>query len=824
MSLPQLSVDKAFMQARSFTKKGDVDSARNIYKLILTSFPKNIRAQKALELLNLENTSCTDNVISQNILDQLILLYNQGKFLELITETEKLIEIYPKAFIVWNINGVANKALGRLNNAFTAFKKTISLNSNFPEVYINLGALFKRQGKFEEAMNSYKKALLIRPNYAEVFFNMAIIYKAQDNFAEAIKCYEKALSIKPDYADAYINLGIIMKEKNQFENALQNFKKVLSLNPNNIEAIYNIGLLKKENGDFEGALEKYKKVLSLKPDYAEAYNNIGNIFKENGDYESAINYYNQALTIKPNFFLALINLGAVLKKIGKHDKAIKVFQKVMSFKPNSSLAAYNIGNIYKEKGERKSAINFFERAILLKDDLNFIEFIRSKKLHEQAHICDWEGIENDRNFISTLGTNKQSIVPFTLFSLEDSPESHKKRSEIYAKNRFSQAPLLFEPKVNKNQKRIRIGYFSSDFREHPVAYLLAKVIEKHNRDEFEIFGYSIHKSQNDVLQKKLSKSFDIYRDVSQMNDKEVALLARKDEIDIAIDLNGYTQNARTRIFAYRAAPVQINFLGFPGTMGANFIDYIIADQNLIPESSQKFFNEKPIYLPNTYMPTDNSRDISKKPFGRKQMGLPEDSFVFCCFNNNYKITSEEFDIWMNLLAKIENSVLWLRKSNEWSEDNFIKEAKKRDVDPSRLIFAGRMAMEEHLARHKLADLFLDTFNFNAHTTATEALWSGLPVVTKIGRGFAARVAASLLNAIDLPELITDTKQNYEELILELATNPPKLLKIRNKLLKNRLSKPLFNTELYTKHLENGYRIAYENHIQGKKPEIINVIN
>ena len=352
--------------------------------------------------------------------------------------------------------------------------------------------------------------------------------------------------------------------------------------------------------------------------------------------------------------------------------------------------------------------------------------------------------------------------------------------------------------------------------------MLARVIEKHNRDDFEIFGYSIHKSKEDDLQKKLAKLFDVYKDVSQMNDKDVALLAREDEIDIAIDLNGYTQNARTRIFAYRAAPIQINYLGFPGTMGANFIDYIIADKNLIPKSSEKFYTEKPIYLPNTYMPTDNTRKISTKSLSRIEMGLPKDSFIFCCFNNNYKITSEEFDIWMNLLAKVENSVLWLRKSNEWSEDNFIKETKKRGIDSSRLIFAGRVVMEEHLARHKLADLFLDTFNFNAHTTATEALWAGLPVVTKIGKSFSARVAASLLNAIELPELITETKQDYEALILDLATNPFKLSQIKNKLLKNRLSTSLFNTKLYTKHLEDGYRLAYENYIQGNNPEIINV--
>jgi predicted O-linked N-acetylglucosamine transferase (SPINDLY family) len=315
----------------------------------------------------------------------------------------------------------------------------------------------------------------------------------------------------------------------------------------------------------------------------------------------------------------------------------------------------------------------------------------------------------------------------------------------------------------------------------------------------------------------------VFKDLSRLSDKEAALLAREDRIDIAIDLNGYTQNSRTGIFAYRIAPIQINYLGYPGTLGADFMDYISADHNLIPEDSQSFYSETPIYLPNTYMPTDNTREISNKLMTREDMGLPKDSFVFCCFNNNYKITSEEFDIWMRLLGKIKGSVLWLRKSNDWSEANFRLEAKKRNVDSSRIIFAERAPMEEHLARHKLADLFLDTFNFNAHTTASEALWAGLPIVTKTGNGFAARVAGSLLHAIDCPELITETKEEYESLILELATNPKKLLKIRDKLVDNRLSKPLFNSELYIENLENAYQKIYENYTKDNVPQIVNIL-
>jgi len=330
----------------------------------------------------------------------------------------------------------------------------------------------------------------------------------------------------------------------------------------------------------------------------------------------------------------------------------------------------------------------------------------------------------------------------------------------------------------------------------------------------------MHGSSSCEMRQRLEKSFDSFADVHSMGDRDIALQARQDEIDIAVDLNGYTQYTRSGIFAYRAAPIQINYLGYPGTMGSNFMDYIVADRFLIPGEKQKHFNEKPLYLPNTYMPTDNSREFSQKPTNRSDMGLPEDAFVFCCFNNNYKISPTEFDIWMRLLTKVENSVLWLRKSNQISSINMKNEAQKRKVDPSRIVFADKLPMDEHLTRHRLADLFVDTFAFNAHTTATEALWAGLPVVTKMGQGFSARVAGSLLNAVGLPELVTETEKDYEALILELATNPAKLAKIKEKLATNRLTQPLFNTELYTKHLENGYLQAYESYFQGKLPQTI----
>jgi predicted O-linked N-acetylglucosamine transferase (SPINDLY family) len=520
----------------------------------------------------------------------------------------------------------------------------------------------------------------------------------------------------------------------------------------------------------------------------------------------------------PNSVSLYNNAGAANAGLRLFDAAVDCYKKALKIKPDFAEAYNNMGIFLKDKGELDSGIKSFEMALKIKPDY---QTVRANKLHQQSHICDWTALEQDRELIATLGTSTESIVPFGILSLEDEPERHRVRSKTFM-NKLCRYKMPLPPAVRPSQKpqRLSNGYFSEDYQEHPVAYLMAKVLETHDRERFKVCGYSIGPTKEDGMRQRLISAFDVFNDVHDKNDHDVALLARQDKIDIAIDLTGLTNNHRAGIFAYRAAPVQINYLGYPGTMGADFIDYIIPDPVMIPSGYEQYYDESILRLPNTYMPTDNTRQMSTRPMTRSEMGLPDAAFVFCCFNNNYKISPREFDIWMRILLKIEGSVLWLRNSNAWSKKNLRTHAETRGVDPSRLVFADRVPMDEHLARKKLADLFFDTFAFNAHTTASEALWAGLPVVTKIGKGFSARVAASLLTAVGLPELITETEQDYEALILHLATNPERLAQIRQKLSDNRLSTPLFDTELFTKNLEDGYQQTYQRYYDGKPPKDI----
>ena len=673
------------------------------------------------------------------------------------------------------------------------------------------------QGQLQQALEQAEILVQQFPKSAILFNIQGAALKGLGKLDLSIEAFNKALAIEPDNAEAYNNKGVTLQDQGKHEEAIRAFNTALAIMPDYAEAHYNMGNALRETGEIEEAIEAFNKSVAIKPDYAEAYNNMGNALRETGEIAEGIQAFNKALAIKPDYAEAYNNMGIALQEQGKLEDAITAYRKALAIKPDYAEAYNNMGLALQEQGKLEEAITAYNKALAIKPDF---EQARVSKLHQQAHFCDWGSIAKDIEILPQLGITKEHVSQFAMLSLEDAPERHQTRSEIYAKAKYPAKPLPVQVKPSQKTKRIRLGYFSTDFKEHPVAYLIAKMLEQHDRDQFEVFGYSLHGNQQSDMRQRLSQSFDNFVDVQGMADKDIALQARKDGIDIAIDLNGYTQNHRMGIFANRPAPIQINYLGYPGTTGADFMDYIIADRFLMPEQNQKYFSEKPLYLPYTYMPTDNTRRLSQKPMFRKEEGLPDGAFVFCCFNNYYKISSAEFDIWMRLLSKVEGSVLWLRKSNAVSHLNLKNEAKKRNVDPSRLVFADRAPMDEHLARQKLADLFVDTFAFNAHTTASEALWAGLPVITKAGDGFAARVAGSLLNAIGLPELVTTTAQEYEEVILELATNPTKLANLKDKLAINRLTQPLFNTELYTKYLENGYQKAYQNYFEGKSPKTI----
>ena len=817
MMLTNISVDQALLKAKSHLKKDEIIEATKLYQSVLKAFPKNIRAQQGLTLLKNRNKTNFTKSPSQVEVDQLINLYNQGQFSLVVEQTNTLLEKYPETFIIWKIIGNSAIQLGFLDNAIEAYSKCIALKPDEADVYINMGIALKDQGKFDEAIEAYQKCISLKPDYAKAYNNMGIALKAQKKLNKAIEMFNQAISFETNNSSAYYNLGNTLRDQNKLEEAIKTYRKCIELNPNFVEAYNNMGISLRGQNKFDEAIEIFEKAITIKTDYAEAYCNLGNALNDLNKLNEAIEAFEKCISLKPDYAVAYENMGISLHELGMFDEAAHAFKKALLIRPDNNETYNNLAGSLQYQDKFEEAIATYAKGLSIQPD---DESARAQNLFQQANICDWDITKEENALIPCLGISNQFIPPFAMLSFEDAPERHRLRSEVFVKEKYPQHPLPLPPVPSQKSERIRVGYFSADFHNHATMYLLAKVFAIHDRQKFEIYAYSYGPDKLDQVRQNLIKSVDVFDDVREMSDKDIAMLARQDKLDIAIDLKGHTRHQRLGIFAYRPAPVQISYLGYPGTTGANFIDYIIADQIVIPTDQINAYSEKIIYLPNTYQANDNTRSISEKTGTRKDMGLTENSFVFCCFNSNYKISSVEFDIWMRLLNKVEGSVLWLLKSNQTAEQNLKKEAEKRGVQKDRLVFAEKLPLDEHLARHIHADLFVDTFNVNAHTTASDALWAGLPVVTKLGQSFVARVAGSLLNAVGMPELITENEIDYEELILELATNPDKLKKIKDKLATNRLTKPLFDTETYTKDLENSYHKAYLNYLKGNNPQNI----
>jgi len=646
-----------------------------------------------------------------------------------------------------------------------------------------LAILLARSGKHAQAEKYFRKAIQVYPSSDATYYNYGITLRALGRLAEARDAFDKSLAINPSSSDSWNNRGIIWSNLNDFKSAIADFDKAISLNPRN----------------------------------AAAYANKGKALAELKLWEAALAAYSQAITMNSNIPEASLGLGNVLSRIGRNNEALAAYDRAISLKPDLAEAWFGRGQALMALKNYSEAYVACDQAITLMPGL---DYALGQWLHTRMHCCLWNDIETTYKRVLTEVANRKKIaLPFVLLSIPSSLSDQKIAAETYVADNFP--PTLGEVRRSdaSSPDKIRIGYFSADFRDHAIAYLTAQLFELHDRSKFEVFGFSFGPSPDNNMRRRLATGFDQLIDVNDRSDKEIADLTRSLHIDIGVDLMGFTVQSRTGIFAHRAAPIQVNYLGFAATMGANYMDYIIADRTVIRPEEAEFYSEKIAYLPYSFQVNDRTRRISSHHFTRDELGLPANAFVFCCFNNSYKITPDVFDLWMRLLSKLDESVLWLSGSNASAVKSLRAEAMRHGIGSERLIFAERTDhLSDHLARHVAADLFLDTFYYNAHTTASDALWARLPLVTRLGETFAGRVAASLLNAAGLPELITRTSDEYEQLALELATDREKLSAIKKRLADNRLKHPLFDTELFTKHLESAYQQMWERHRMNLKPD------
>jgi protein O-GlcNAc transferase len=788
-----------FQQAVSFHKAGQLNEAAAAYGQLIELVPQHPMAKTYLGMLE----------------------FQRGNFAESVRFLQGALEINPGQPEALSFLGSALQNLKRNEEALAVFDVALAMRPDFVEVLVNRSLLLRAMGRGEEALASLDRAVDMLPDLAMLHNHRGLVLRDLKRREESLAAFERAVQLEPENHEALNNLGLALQSLERMDEALQNIERAIRLKPGLATLHNNHGNALLHYHRLDEALVAYEQAIRLDPDYADAHMNKGNALLELGRQAAAMACYDRALELAPNLAEAWLNRGNALQRAGDQNGALTSYDHAIVLKPDYVQARVHRGYVLRDQKRLEDALASFTRALEMEPEF---PFLRGLCLYTRMQLCDWKGMQEEVKAIADKVARGEKIAnPFHALSMFGSAALRKQAAEIYTQARFPANNALPAIPSRARHQKIRIGYFSADFRSHPVSLLAVELFERHDRARFEVIAFSFDPEGGDAFTVRLIPAFDQFIDVRDKTDREIVELARALEIDIAVDLNGYTENSRTGIFAMRPAPVAVNFLGYSGTMGADYVDYLIADPVVIPESARPFYTEKIANVPDCYLPNDSTRTIAKRSFSRRELLLPENGFVFCSFNNSHKLNPEMFDIWMRLLQRVEGSVLWLSRFSEAAMRNLREEAVKRGVKADRIIFSEFMkSSEDHLARIRSADLFLDTMPYNAHTTACDALWAGLPLLTCAGEGMAARAAASLLTAIGVPELITHDLESYEARAYELATHPAMLKDAREKLAQNRLTSRAFDTPSYVRHIEAAYTAMHERQLSGQPPEHIEV--
>ncbi len=689
---------------------------------------------------------------------------------------------------------------------------------------------YHRSGELEKAERIYKKILTINPHHSDAFYLLGLMAHQTGKYDEALRLISRAIQNNPKNPLYHNDLGIVFQSQGKLDKAISSFQKAMELSPNLAIAYNNLANALKEQGRLDEAISYYQKALRLKPDMAEPYLNMGNALKEQGRLNEALPCYQNALRLRPNSAETYINTGYVFRIQGRLNEALSCYQKALQLEPDRAEPYIEMGLAFQSQGRSDEAIASFRKA--LEVEPRCADAYSHLSLELQL-TCSWKELENLTAILDEL--TKEALdngkvpaeSPFLNIMRNDDPSRNFVITQSWSSNidrTMSRVKTHFSFDAKKREKtRITVGYLSGNFNNHPVAHLILGLFGLHNRDEFEIFCYSYGRDDKSHYRTQIQKDCDKFVDLCNLGFADAAKCIYEDHVDILVDLMGHTKNNRLSICALRPAPIQVSYLGFPGTTGANFFDYIITDRIVTPEDHAPYYSERFVYLPHCYQVNDNTQPISFRKMNKVDFGLPEDSFVFCSFNHPYKIDSMMFGVWMDILRQVSEGILWLLPRNKIAEENLKLEAEAKGIKSERLIYADKLPKDEHLARLGLADIVLDTRIYNGHTTTSDALWAGVPVITMQGSHFASRVSSSILTAIGLPDLITHSQGEYKTLTIELANNPTKLQEIRQRIAKNRMVAPLFDTPRFVKNLETAYKEMWNIFLEAETPRQIEVV-
>ena len=780
-------------------RQGRLNEAETLYRSLLAKSPSQFEALHLFGILKLQ----------------------QGNLPEALTLISRAVEINPSALDTRSNLVAVLLNLRRPADALEHCDSALAISSADVGMLYNRGVALMHLGRHDEALDSFDKALAIKSDHTNALFNRAGALAGLRRYEEAIADFDRLLAFVPRHADALTNRGTLLAQLGRDADALASFDRALAVAPDHVNALTNRGIALKKLLRHHEALASLDRALAIAPDHVGAHVNRGNALLDLYRADDALASFERALALAPSDANALTSQAFALHSRGRYREALQSCDEALASDARYANALLIRGHSLAKLDRQAEAATSYERALAI-DPGNLYAFGASLMAHRSA--CHWERIEQLLPAIEqSVRAGEALIPPFNLLGLPLAPAIQLQCARNFIRQKLPADLNPFPGRQRVQSDRIRLAYVSGDFRRHPVTYLVTELLERHDRTRFEVVGISYGMDDGSEERQRLVAACDQFHDVQARSERDVAALINDLQIDIAVDLGGHTDNSRPGILRERPAPVQVSYLGYNGTMGADFIDYVVADKIALPSDLAPYFTENIVHLPDCFLVNDTKKAISPHTPSRADAGLPDRGFVFCCFNNSYKISVAVSSVWMRLLAGVEGSVLWLSDMNGRATDSLRSAAAAAGIDPARIVFAPRVpAMADHLARQRLADLFVDTTDYNAHTTASDALWAGLPVLTCVGTAFPGRVAASLLHAIGLPELVTTSIDDYEALALKLARDPALLQSIRRKLEANRLTHPLFDTDRFRGHIEAAYATMLEISQRGEKPRSFSV--
>lgn len=823
----QQTLDRAI----SLHNKGDIAAAAKLYRRIIHTSPHNL---EAVHLLGVAEAASGNIDLAKSLMDRSLnstpvnlqflenyaaVMHRAGEHEAAIELSRRGLQLAPTSAVLLQACAAALSARDRHKEAIEQLARLLSHHPNHFPAHFMLGSAYAKTRQHDAALACYERALRLNPQLAEAHLDQGTIHFTERRHHDALAAYDKALSVRPDYAEAWLGRGYTLIQLGDYGDALTAMEEALTHRPELAEAWVGRGNALLDLDRPQDAATAFDRALTMRPEFAAALTGHGNVHARTGRHGQAEAAFDRALAADAGFAEAWLGRGVLQLSLGRHDDALAALDQAVALNPGLPMAWLARGQIHYLEKRFDAALADWNRTLALNPDQ---PGAAAACLRVRMHHCDWSGFDEACARVRSSVRNGGLVAPFMFVAIPSSPAEQLQCARRWIDRHFRSVPAPGEADKRPDRDRLHVAYLSADFHEHATSHLMAGIFEQHDKARYQITAISIGPDDGSSMRRRMEAAFDRFVDARSLGDDEIAELIRVNEVDILIDLKGYTQGARTGILAMRPAPIQVNYLGFPGTIGADFIDYVIADPNLIPEQEFDCYSEKVVWLPETYQANDHRREIAGTAPNRAAHGLPGNAFVFCCFNDNYKITPEVFSGWMRILHAVESGVLWLFEDNAIASENLRREAAARGIAPERLIFARRMPNADHLARHRCADLFLDTLPYGAHTTASDALWAGLPVLTCRGQTFAGRVGASLLNAVRIPELITTSAAAYEALAIRLAHDRVELSALKCKLDRNRLTTPLFDTRGFTVGLETAYAAMMQRYRASQPPEHIRV--